>query len=134
MSRPMMVVVVAGFLYAATAIALVVGCALLFSGRLFDWLAQFNRPGMAAFQIMGRWAGILLLAVAAATLAAASGLLRGRKWAWWTAVALFTIESIGNIVSFFVLGDALRSGFGILICALFLCSLSPGRVRRFFNE
>ena len=44
--RPQAVTIIAAVLAAATATAVVVGCALLFPGKLLDWLAQFNRPGM----------------------------------------------------------------------------------------
>jgi hypothetical protein len=64
--------------------------------------------------------GGAVVGVAAAALAAAIGLLRAKKWAWWMAVALFTIEGGGNVVSFIITRDVLRSGSGILICAAFL--------------
>ncbi|HLK17591.1 MAG TPA: hypothetical protein VKT81_01510 [Bryobacteraceae bacterium] len=125
--------IVAGFLFAATGIAAVVGCALLFPGSVLEWLAQFNRPGMAAFQWMGRWAGLLLMMLAVGTASSAWGLLHGKKWAWWSAVILFSVNACGDLVSYFVTGDALRSGSGILICAIFLVLLfnadKDGRVK-----
>ena len=115
--------IVAGFLFAATCIAAIVGFALLFPGELLRWLAQFNRTGMAAVQWMGRWAGVLLLMLAVGTASAGRGLLRGKKWAWWFSVVLFTVDGCGDLVSFFFTKDALRSGLGILICAVFLAVL-----------
>ncbi len=128
-----MVTIIAGLLFAATAIAVVVGFALLVPNRLLEWLAQFNRPGMRAFVIMGRWAGVLLLGLAAATLAAAIGLLRGKKWAWWIAVALFVINGTGDVVSFIITRDVVRSASGVAICAAFLYGLSAKRVSRYFD-
>jgi hypothetical protein len=133
LAKPPAVVIIAWFLFAATAIAVVVGCAILFPGELLQWMAQFNKPGMAVFRAMGRPAGTMLLTLAAMTLVAAIGLLRGRKWAWWMAAALFTINGVGDVVSFFITRDALRSASGILICAAFLYTLSRDRVRRYFN-
>ena len=72
---------------------------------------------------MGRWAGVLLLMLAVGTASAGRGLLRGKKWAWWFSVVLFTVDACGDVVSFFFTKDALRSGFGILICAVFLAVL-----------
>jgi hypothetical protein len=58
--RPLAVAIIAGFLPVATVIAVVVGLALLFPGQMLRWLAQFNELGMAAFQALGPWAGVLL--------------------------------------------------------------------------
>ena len=78
---------------------------------------------MAAFEWMGRWAGVLLLMLAVGTASAGRGLLRGKKWAWWFSVVLFTVDGCGDLVSFFFTKDALRSGLGLLICTVFLVVL-----------
>ncbi len=129
MKSPVGVVVIVGFLFAATGVAIVVGLALLFPGGLLDWLAQFNRPGVDQFQALGRWSGVFLLALGAATATTAIGLLRARHWAWWLAVGLFVVNGCGDIVSYFVTRDAWRSGSGVVICALFLYGMM--RVRRY---
>jgi hypothetical protein len=132
-SRPKAVAIIAGFLFAATLFAAIVGWALLVPGKLIEWLAQFNQPGMAAFQVLGRWSGTLLLALAGGTFTAAMGLLRGKKWAWWFAVVLFLINACGDLVSFFITRDWLKSASGIAICTAFLFALSRDRVLRYFN-
>src|SRR5713101_2496914 len=104
--RPKAVAVIAGFLFAATAIAAVVGSALLFPGKLLERLSELNKPGMAAFQMLGRVSGVLLLALALGTAGAATGLLRRRKWAWWFAVALFAVNGFGDLVGYYVTRDA----------------------------
>jgi uncharacterized membrane protein (DUF2068 family) len=101
------------------------------SGDLLAWLAQFNKLGMAAFQALGRWAGVLLLALAVGTASAATGLLRGKKWAWWFSVVLFAINGCGDVVGFFITKDVLRSGSGVVITGAFLLSLS--RVKSYFS-
>jgi|CZKS01.1.fsa_nt_gi hypothetical protein len=58
--RPLAVAIIAGFLLVATVIAVLVELALLFPGQMLRWLAQFNELGMAAFQALGPWAGVLL--------------------------------------------------------------------------
>lgn len=131
--RPKAVPVVATFLFAATAIAAVVGTALLFPGKLLDWLSTFNPRGMAAFQSLGRVSGVLLWGLGAGTAAAAAGLLHRKKWAWWFAVALFAINGCGDLVSFLVTGDWLRAASGVAISLAFLCALSRPRVRRHFQ-
>jgi hypothetical protein len=123
--------VITAFLIAATVVAFGVGFALLFPGRLLEWLAQFNRPAMGGFEALGRWSGVALLCLACFTAVAASGLLRGRKWGWWMAVGLFVVNGCGDVVGYAVTRDAWRSGSGIAICSAFLYALL--RMRRSFN-
>ena len=130
--RPKTIPVVAAFLFAATVIATVVGISLLFPNRLLDQLWQLNKTGATAFHAIGWPAGVFLLALAAGTCASAFGLLRRRRWAWWFAVALFTIDGCGDVVSFFVTGDAIRSLSGTVISAAFLWCLLRTRTRRYF--
>ena len=132
--RPKAVPIVAAFLFAATAIAAVVGASLLFPNTLLDRLWQLNKPGAAAFRALGRISGILLLLLGAGTCAAAVGLLQRKKWAWWFALVLFAISGSGDVVSFIVTADWLRSAAGVVICSAFLYSLSRCRVRRYFKR
>src|SRR5215467_2905458 len=107
--RPGTVPVVSAFLFFATVIASVVGVSLLFPNRLLDRLWRLNPEGAAVFHAIGPVSGVLLLVLAVGTLAAARGLLAGRRWAWRFSVALFAIDAAGNIVSFFLIHDALRT-------------------------
>jgi hypothetical protein len=130
--RPKAIAIIASFLFTAAAIAVVVGLALLFPGGLLDWLAQFNKPGMAAFKWMGRWSGVFLLALACGVASAAIGMLRASKWAWWFAIALFAVDGCGDLVSAFVTREWLRSALGIAVSAAFLIALERADVRRYF--
>lgn len=132
--RPKAVAVVATFLFAATAIAAVVGTALLFPGKLLNWLSELNQQGMLVFEKVGRFAGVLLLGLAVGTASAAGGLLRARKWAWWFAVGLFAINGGGDLVSFWVTGDAVRSASGLVVCSAFLYVLCRRRTRLYFQK
>ena len=132
--RPKSVPIVAAFLFAATGIAAVVGTSLIFPNRLLDRLWELNRPGAAAFHALGRISGVLLLALGIGTAAAATGLLHRRKWAWWFAIVLFTIDGCGDVVAFFATGDLLRSAFGLAVCTTFLYCLTRPRVRQYFEE
>ncbi|HJX84608.1 MAG TPA: hypothetical protein VJ723_09715 [Candidatus Angelobacter sp.] len=130
--RPKTIPVVAAFLFAATVIAAVVGISLLFPNPLLDRLWELNKPGAGLFRSIGWPAGVFLLALAAGTCASAFGLLRRRRWAWWFAVALFAIETCGNVVAFVMTGDAVRNVSGAVISAAFLCCLLGRRTRRYF--
>jgi lysylphosphatidylglycerol synthetase-like protein (DUF2156 family) len=132
--RPKTVPIVAAFLFAAAAIAAVVGCSLLFPGTLLDRLWDLNKPGAAAFHVLGRISAILVLLLGAATSAAALGLLRGRNWAWWFAMVLFAVDACGDVVSFAARGDWVRSASGVAISSAFLYSLIRPPVRRYFKH
>jgi hypothetical protein len=75
---------------------------------------------------------VLLLVLAAGTLAVARALLAGRRWAWRFSVALFAIDAASNVVSFFLIHDALRSAAGAIISSTFLIALCRSTVRRYF--
>lgn len=131
-ARPKTVFVIASFLFFASFIASVVGVSLLFPNRLLDRLWKLNPEGAVLFHSIGPISGVFLIALAVAIFVAARNLLRGRRWAWWFSVALFAIDACGNIVSYFVAHDALRSGTGAIISSTFLCVLCRDSVRRYF--
>ena len=128
-SRPIALTIVAGFLFLATAIAAVVGTSLLFPTPLLDRMWELNKPGAALFHSIGRISGLFLLALGCGTLAAGFGLLYGRRWAWWFAVVLFAIDGTGDVVSYFLIHDALHTIIGILVSSIFLYMLCRRNVR-----
>ena len=130
--RPKPIVVIAAFLFAATIVAFVVGESLLFPNTLLDSLWKFNPEGAALFHSIGRLSGVFLLSLGVATFFAALGLLRGQRWAWWFGVVLFATDACGNIVSYFLTHDALRSLTGTIISATFLVFLCRDSVRGYF--
>ena len=129
--RPKAVTVVAVFLFAATAIAFIVGASLLFPSSITGWLWQLNRPAESAFRTMGRLSGIPLLILGIATFAAAKGLRRGESWAWWFSLVLFVVNGIGDVVSLLVTGDWARSATGVVIASAFVWVLAREDVRRY---
>ena len=130
--RPGTIVVIAIFLFAATAIALLVGESLLFPNNLLDYMWKFNPEGAAVFHSIGRVSGVFLLFLGVGTFAAALGLLRGCQWAWWFCFFLFSLDACGNVVSYFLTHDALRSVAGAIISAAFLFFLCRYSVRSYF--
>lgn len=131
-NRPKTIPIVAAFLFCATVIASVVGVSLLFPNRLLDSLWKLNPEGAVLFHSIGPVSGVFLLALAVGTSAAARGLLGGRLWAWWFSVALFAIDAGGNVVSFFLIHDALRAATGAMISSIFLIALCRPTVRHYF--
>lgn len=72
--------------------------------------------------------------IVSAFLFAAAGLLRRKKWAWWLALLLFAVNGSGDLVSFILTRDWLRSLSGVMIAAGFVYSLSRSSVRRYFEQ
>jgi hypothetical protein len=131
-NRPGTIPIISAFLFFATIIASVVGVSLLFPNRLLDQLWKLNPEGAVLFHSFGPVSGVLLLVLAVGTFAAARGLLAGRRWAWRFSVALFAIDAAGNIVSFFLIHDALRTATGAIVSSAFLIALWRPIVRRYF--
>ncbi|HEX4606313.1 MAG TPA: hypothetical protein VH724_20090 [Candidatus Angelobacter sp.] len=119
-----------GFLLAAAFIAVAIGFSLLFPNRLLDRAWRLNPAGAALFRSIGPLSGVFLLGLGAALVPAARGLLRGKKWAWSFAVTLFAIDGAGDIVSYFLIHDALRTLVGVMVSSVFLIVLC----RRDFRE
>jgi hypothetical protein len=132
--RPRTIPIVASFLFAATVIAVVVSVSLLFPNRLLDRLWELNKPGAAAFHAMGRTSGLMLLALGIGTAAAGAGMLRGRRWAWWFAIVLFSVDGCGDVVGLVATRDWLRSGSGVAVAAAFVYALTRPRVRSYFAK
>jgi hypothetical protein len=130
--RPKTIVVIATFLFAATIVAFITGESLLFPNRLLDYMWRFNPEGAALFHSVGRASGLFLLALGVGTAFAALGLLRGRRSAWWFGVVLFAVDVGGNIVSYFLTHEALRSAIGAIISATFLLFLCLHPARDYF--
>ena len=80
---------------------------------------------------MGVWAVVLMCAVCIACASAAIGLWRGEIWGYWIAIALLSINLLGDIVNV-VTGIEPRAAIGIPIVLAILAFLMTRRVRRFF--
>ena len=132
MRRPVSVPIVSAFLFFATAVAAVVGLSVLSPNPLLDRLWELNPAGAALFHSLGRISGLLLLALGGGTLAAGFGLLRRRRWAWCFAVVLFAVNATGDVTTYFIVHDALRSLVGSIVSLLFLILLLRRDVRAYF--
>ena len=78
---------------------------LLFPGTALDSLWQLNPAAQAGFATMGKPAVLLMLAVCAACTTAALGLWRCARWGYWTALAILSINLIGDTTNFFLAHD-----------------------------
>ncbi|HZD94239.1 MAG TPA: hypothetical protein VE133_08295 [Candidatus Sulfotelmatobacter sp.] len=132
MPRPVAVNVVAAFLLLATLIAAIVGLSLLFPNPLMDRLWELNKPGAALFRSIGRVSGLFLLALGCGTFFAALGLRQGHPWAWWFAIVLFAVDGTGDVVSYFLVHDVLRTVTGVIVSSVFIYLLCRRDARAYF--
>ena len=80
---------------------------------------------------MGVWAIVLMGVVCVACALAAVGLWRGLLWGYWLAMALLTVNLLGDIANV-VLGTEPRAAIGIPIVVGILVFLMNRRVKRYF--
>jgi len=126
------VLLIAIFFAAATAILLTVGMALWAPGSGFEavWhLYPERRPLLMAYRA---WLapGFLLLATAMAS--ASLGCFRRRRWGWWLAVGIFTVNGLGDAAQL-LSGHFLEGGIGVTVAATILFYLSLPKVRGIFT-
>jgi len=76
----------------------------------------------------------MLLALAVVALVTAVGLLVGKKWSWWVAVLLFSVNGLGDLITLIAARDLARSGSGVLVASLFLYLLMRPDARRHFES
>lgn len=135
-NRPKGVVIVAIIMFFAACMALIVGISLLLPGTFLDVLWTLNPSVSMAFTPAGIILGSFLLILGLIIMSTVFGLLKGRKWAWWTTAIIFVANGIGDAVRITSGGiEGIAGGiFGILIAVGFLFYLTRPEVRAFFEK
>jgi len=96
--RPPVITAVCGFFVfgaVASGLSLVM---LLFPGSPLDSLWRLNPHAHRGFEAIGGWALLLMAAICAACMAAASGLWRRRRWGLWIAITILALNLVGDTV------------------------------------
>ena len=94
------------FLFGTTACATTVA-ALLFAGSFLDYVWRLNPEAHAGFQKIGAfWSVLLMGAVGTACGSAAYGLARRREWGRRLAIAILSLNLIGDSINALVRQDA----------------------------
>lgn len=81
------------------------GLMVLFRGTWLDVLWGLNPRARQSLLGMGNRAVFLMCAVSLASALAALGLWRCRRWGYWTAAAILSINLLGDTVNAFFLHD-----------------------------
>ncbi len=97
---------VAFFLFGTVACTTTVA-ALLFAGSILDYVWRINPEAHAGFQRIGTlWSVLLMAAVGTACGSAAYGLARSREWGRRLAIAILSVNLIGDSINALVRQDA----------------------------
>ncbi|HWE86594.1 MAG TPA: hypothetical protein VG267_16750 [Terracidiphilus sp.] len=120
----------AALLFLAALVALLTCLALLFPSPIWMPMWNLNPDAYETFHRLGRIAELALFCLACISAAAAAGLLRRKRWAWWIALVMFAINGAGDIVSVLRTHQLIRFGSGVLIAAGFIFLLVLPPVRR----
>ncbi len=121
-------VMVAFFAFGTLACSVTVA-ALLFPRSILDAVWRLNPEARVGFQQMGVLLAVALMATVGTGCAlAAVGLARGREWGRRLALAILTVNLIGDTVNAFVRHD-LRTLIGLPIGGAMIWLLTARRVR-----
>jgi hypothetical protein len=99
---------------------------LIMPGTPIDVLWRLNPHAHEGFVAMGRWSAVLMLTVCLACGFAARGLWRCRRWGYWMATGILTINLIGDTTNAFLLGDW-RMLVGLPVAVLMIFYLMKNR-------
>ena len=86
-------------------VASITALMLLFPGSVLEPLWRLNPGAHEGFATMGTWAVLLMAIVAAACATAATGLWRCARWGYITAVAVLSINLLGDTMNAFIAHD-----------------------------
>jgi len=101
----------------------------VFPGTKLDSLWNINRDAHVAFQSLGSWSVLLMLAVGTGCALAAIGLWYGKLWGAPLAIAILFINIIGDLVNVVIRHDY-RPLIGVPIAGVMIFYVARFRTRR----
>jgi hypothetical protein len=102
---PLGIKAIALFFAFGTGMSALTALLLCFPGSSLDLVWNLNPEAHDGFRLIGGPAVLLMAVVAASCAAAGIGLWRIRGWGYWIAVAVLSINVIGDILNFVVRHD-----------------------------
>jgi hypothetical protein len=97
--------------------------ALAFPGGILEPIWRLRPDARNDFQELGHWAIVLMAAVGAACGLAAFGLARGAEWGRRIAIAVLTVNLVGDMFNVVFRGD-MRTLIGVPIAGLMIWYLT----------
>jgi|SRR5271167_223982 len=95
-NRPPGITALVFFFLFGTAMSGLAAVMLMFPGNGLEPLWRLNSRAHEGFAAMGLWAVLLMVAVCVACATAALGLRRRKRWGYWTALAILSINIAGD--------------------------------------
>ena len=129
--RPWGVFLIAIFFAIATCILVGAGMALLFPGSIMEAVWKTYPARRVLLMPYREWLGPGFLTLAIAMVSASIGCFRQRKWGWWLAVSIFTVNGLSDAGQI-VLGHNVEGGIGVAAAGAILFYLSRPKVRAAF--
>lgn len=132
--RPKGIVVITIIVFIAAILALIVGISIFIPDTPLNiiWTLKNSFPIGFKSSITGMIFGFFILLLGLIMVYAGWGLLKGKKWAWWTVLIIFIINGIGETVS--LISDNKIDGVsGLVIMILFILYLTRPNVRKFYG-
>jgi uncharacterized membrane protein (DUF2068 family) len=102
---------------------------LVFPGTKLDSLWNLNPDARVAFQSLGSWSILLMLAVGIGCALTAIGLWRGTLWGIRLGLAMLVVNIIGDLVNVITRHDY-RSLIGLVIAGVMIFYLARSAPRR----
>jgi hypothetical protein len=130
-ARPAGLVALTLFFAFGALMSSVAALALVAPGTWSEQLWRLNPPALAGFEAMGNWAVPLMLLVAAACASATIGLWRRERWGHGLAVAVLSLNLLGDVANALLRGDR-RALLGLPIGGALLVYLLSRRIRDHF--
>jgi hypothetical protein len=103
----------------------------LIPGSALEPIWRLNPRGHEGLRALGPLAIVLMASVSLVCLAAAFGLWLGRRWGWWMAIAILTINATGDLIEAMVTREW-KTLIGPPIAGAIIYYLRTERVRHFF--
>lgn len=120
--RPVGVAVLSFFFVFGTLASGLAAVMLILPGTSLDVLWRLNPHARDGFVTMGHWAVFLMSVACLACGAAALGLWHCRRWGYWTATGILSINVLGDTINAFLLRDW-RTLIGLPIAGLMIAYL-----------
>lgn len=119
------------FLFFGAIMASLAGTTLVWHGTILDHIGVLNENAYARLAPLGKFVGVLFLALAATLAVSGIGWLKRKTWGWQQSVAIIAVQMLGDLVNALT-GDLARGGIGFIIAAALLTYLRSSTLRNAF--
>ncbi|HZQ69782.1 MAG TPA: hypothetical protein VFA68_14765 [Terriglobales bacterium] len=121
------------FLFFGATMASYAAITLAFPGTILDEAWVLNPVAHQQLASLGRRTAFPYVLLALALFIAGLGWFRRRRWGWLLAVAIISINLLGNLFNAFR-GEWFKGGVGVVIAGVLLAYMTSGKIREYFRR